>query len=760
MLKGNDYLLIWLLTEPDGTPIDYNQFDSYKVFIQNDSNKSYKYEVETAALDDGLHFDFKADMQKSTGYYSLIFEAVKDGRNYKAECYRGVHIDGNVDKAQCVVGASNSTIKLTDCLSLYLGGRDGRSPYVGVNNHWWAFDDLQKAYADTGIQVDYSAEIGAQITLAEQAIARVNQTNQTVSENEIARSQNEAIREQEERTRVANEAKRVDDEKVRIANEAKRAEDEAERLSNEASRKNSEAARVNNEAARVSGEDVRVRNEASRTSEESTRVSNENARKSNEITRVNAESSRVSAEQSRVTEEGKRVAAETKRQADTAKAIQDTNTAAQNATDVAAGMEQKIVQIQQNKLDRAEFDLQRQPLYGLGFKSGDNTVNLTTPEINLGLNDFTVEIWARMEGSTNNEFQVFGGSKSYQSVGSLRTGGFPTGYDNNGIAQIQTEVGALSIGKKDSTKNLHHIVITRQGTLVTATINGRLIKSVTQDRVLDFSKFVFDIANTTYFSIGRVFNYAMSQEEAVGLWNGGRVDEVVLGDYLLKSIIADGTRDLSLWKWSDAIATFEKISNQHYKLSVEKRGGFAGIRTAVLFNMNTNNKLVVNVKFSYKSTHDITIQSSQRDSANRVTLPASSEFAEANLTLYYNKIGGTGDIAIASISDGQVLEVKDFNIRQGYCLLELLPQNIHSSGVYNTGSLGSSHDAVLSKPTETTFIKEKPYKDKQMSTGAPNFHPIAMGQKVYSDTGLIYEAAIPPTSREWSTADWKQVNNN
>lgn len=748
MLKGNDYLLIWLLTEPDGTPIDYNQFDSYKVFIQNDSNKSYKYEVVTDALDDGLHFDFKADMQKSTGYYSLIFEAVKDGRNYKAECYRGVHIDGNVDKAQCVVGASNSTIKLTDCLSLYLGGRDGRSPYVGVNNHWWAFDDLQKAYADTGIQVDYSAEIGAQITLAEQAIARVNQTNQTVSENEIARSQNEAIREQEERTRMANEAKRVDDEKVRVANEAKRAEDEAERLSNEASRKGSEAARVNNEAARVSGEDVRVRNEASRTSEESTRVSNENARKSNETSRVNAEISRVSAEQSRVTEEGKRVAAETKRQTDTAKAIQDTNTAAQNATDVAAGMEGQITQLQQSKLDKSEFTLQNQGVYGLGFKSGDNTVNLKTPEINLGLNDFTVEIWARTEGCTNATYPLLCSSKPDRSLSSIRPHQTPS-TQNNGLGWITFQnattgdpnSNTITVLKYDSTKNLHHIVITRQGTLVTATINGRLIKSVTQDRVLDFSKFVFDIANTTYFSIGRVFNYAMSREEAVGLWNGGRVDEVVLKKGLFNNYIPN------------------QIIGKRIPVVDQNQYGYYFTENLPERVFATDCIIKFNITATQLSGANVALISPDPYKEFRGKLDRAMEIGTHDYICSFNNVNVTVfRVGIYDMEEGCI--INKIEVIYKNCLLELLQSSIHSKGIYNTGSLGSSHDAVLSKPAETIFIKEKPYKDKQMSTGAPNFHPIAMGQKVYSAEGLIYEASVPPVGREWAVADWKQINNN
>lgn len=755
MLKGNDYLLIWLLTEPDGTPIDYNQFESYKVFIQNDSNKSYKYEVVTAALDDGLHFDFKSDMQKSTGYYSLIFEAVKDGRNYKSENYRGIHIDGNVDRNQNVVGPSNSTIKLTDCLSLYLGGRDGRSPYVGVNNHWWVFDDVHKAYVDTGIKVDYSSEIGAQITLAEQAIARVNQTNQAVSENEISRSQNEAVRVQEERTRMANEVERVYDENLRIVNEMKRKEDEAVRISDETTRKDSEATRVNNEATRVSGEDVRVRNEAKRVDDEKVRVANEAKRAEDEVERLSNEASRV-------TEEGKRVTAETKRQTDTAKAIQDTNTAAQNATDVAAGMEGKIVQIQQNKLDRAEFDLQRQPLYGLGFKSGDNTVNLKVPEINLGLNDFTVEIWTRTEGGNGSHDAWLTGNQapreSQMKIGNVNEMG------TNGLSLSFAFVeGNMTLNKHDSTKNLHHIVITRQGTLVTATINGRLIKSVTQDRVLDFSKFVFDIANTTYFSLGRVFNYAMSQEEAVGLWNGGRVDEVVLDrDYYNNSFF-------SIKSFGDSDVILEAFTPSNYSFTTNN-----GVFRIDCINDDTASNKWCNlllgssnpypiktryvISFDYKSNKNIAI--GHTDASHTIaTLNASTDYRRVTVS-FISEV--RNNIAIKSIaySKGDYIEVSNLKITKSQCLLELLPQNIHSSGIYNTGSLGSSHNAILSKPEETTFIKEKQYKDKQMSTGAPNFHPIAMGQKVYSDTGLIYEAAIPPTSREWSTADWKQVNNN
>lgn len=62
-------------------------------------------------------------------------------------------------------------------------------------------------------------------------------------------------------------------------------------------------------------------------------------------------------------------------------------------------------------------------------------------------------------------------------------------------------------------------------------------------------------------------------------------------------------------------------------------------------------------------------------------------------------------------------------------------------------------------PTPPEIIYERPYKDKIVleDKATPDFHPIAVGQKCYTNNGSIYEANLP--TGEWGVNNWKQINN-
>lgn len=360
MQRGNDITFVWKISDPKGQPIDLSKFDKISMYIQSSSYPSIRVLPEFV-IDNGLRFVFQDSDQKASGYYNLVMLAELQGKNYKVDHVKAFELTDHAPM-HCVVGDDDHMAEISTCLSRYLDGRDGRSPYIGANGNWFVYDDLLRAFTDTGKLADYADLFAIEVkrvtdtlVVASEAISAVNATNEDVIRNENARVEEErsrvtaeSARVSAENTRATNETSRENAEQGRVNAESSRVTAESSRVTVESKRVSAESSRASAEQSRVSAENSRSTSESGRSSAESTRVSQENTRKSNETTRVNAESARVSAEQSRATEEGKRVTAENKRQTDTAKAIQDTNTAAQNATDVAAGMDEKIVQLQQD----------------------------------------------------------------------------------------------------------------------------------------------------------------------------------------------------------------------------------------------------------------------------------------------------------------------------------------------------------------------------------------------------------------------------
>lgn len=402
--------------------------------------------------------------------------------------------------------------------------------------------------------------------------------------------------------------------------------------------------------------------------------------------------------------------------------------------------------------------------HGLGFKSGDNTVNLKTPKINLGHDDFTLIIWARMEGCANDMSKALltGGANKMGIYGTVDSANLNT---ISLIRFMKDNAESLIVNKVDSTKNEHLFIVKRQGARFVLKVNNRLTKEVIHDRVLDFSEFQPDIANTSYFSSLRLLNFYTDDGMDDQLWYGGRCDEVGLdSSYLSKGWIQNIDYTTLFGKYNVIEQTTTSLTLGKYT----EDGGSWGYAGVPLVN-KTFGKF--KVKCKVLSTFDTPIRMGIGSSAGTINNSINVS-AKANQELVIDCIINvpnnntnayfTFGIIKSSIIMGNADTVKfyDTTVTDCECLLELLPQNIHSTGIYNSGSLGSSHDATLSKPNETIFHRERPYKDKQMVSGAPSFHPIAMGQECTDQvSGSIYKASVPPVGREWAVSDWKQINN-
>lgn len=419
----------------------------------------------------------------------------------------------------------------------------------------------------------------------------------------------------------------------------------------------------------------------------------------------------------------------------------------------------KMVQLEQ------EVNLFNKKPQGLRFKAGDNTVFAKTMKaLVLGTDDFTVCVVSRGEGSLLNNNPILGYSKANSSPSSMRL--YRVSEDNiNGASFCSFEnanANILSLRKNDTTTNLHHIAIARSGTLVKAVINGRLVKSVTQDRVLDFSNFIYDIANTSYFWGGAVFNYAMTQAESNKLlWNGGRYDEVRLPDIMKENVVV--TYGVFA---SNEYVNSEQISNGYRFSGImvqDQQPQRPQIATSIKFNGVTADKNY-KVYFKFKAK-----KISGNSNVFRIML--ASQSVDFNISNVMSEYSGTVTIDASIIPNlsqlyfylfgvDKVVEVTDIQIRVCSCLLEYRPENIREDRVINTGTAGSGYDLIYST-VKPEFIFYKPYQDKIVleDKAAPTDFPIAVGQRCYTNNGSIYEANLPLMGSEWAVSNWKQTNN-
>lgn len=152
-----------------------------------------------------------------------------------------------------------------------------------------------------------SEEIALLQSPANDMIAQLEATDNTVKENEDARKEAETLRVEAEESREEAEGLRKQAETVRNEAEEVRKSNENARISNENIRKGAETARISNE-------DTRNQNEQGRIQAENTRVSSENARNTSEQERINTETAREEAESVRKNNENLRQAQEQSRE--------------------------------------------------------------------------------------------------------------------------------------------------------------------------------------------------------------------------------------------------------------------------------------------------------------------------------------------------------------------------------------------------------------------------------------------------------------
>ena len=151
--------------------------------------------------------------------------------------------------------------------------------------------------------------------------------------------------------------------------------------------------------------------------------------------------------------------------------------------------------------------------------------------INIGTSDFTLEFFGNTYGGSISSTLA---SIYNASVGSNLYVKYCfavfTPASGNGLQAIVFDKQAdnVAINYTANGENLFHMVVTRSSKNVNVYINGILKTTKEQSEIKDLGNFQLGLANSSFISQVRLFNYALSADEVTTLWNNGNPAGYVL----------------------------------------------------------------------------------------------------------------------------------------------------------------------------------------------------------------------------------------
>lgn len=149
-----------------------------------------------------------------------------------------------------------------------------------------------------------------------------------------------------------------------------------------------------------------------------------------------------------------------------------------------------------------------------------------SPSMPIGTNDFTLEYFGNLYGSIKATSPlIFNANAPYAfSKGCLLIYGAPEFAVQWIMFESPMSGGQLldSIGLNEGVQeDILHFMLTRKGTTVKVYINGELKASKEQSAVKDLGDFRLGIANSSNMVMYRIYNCALSAEEAAAHYNNG-----------------------------------------------------------------------------------------------------------------------------------------------------------------------------------------------------------------------------------------------
>lgn len=164
------------------------------------------------------------------------------------------------------------------------------------------------------------------------------------------------------------------------------------------------------------------------------------------------------------------------------------------------------------------------------YSSSFNGTILTSPPIQIGTSDFSIEYYGNAYGSGSGAPLLF-------NKANIGTPNAPTYFQVYGLNLGRNALNWVTFGAPDggniATDSLNfkylapdlstkfHLVITRQGRMINVYIDNTLVASKEQTEIKNLGAFVLGILNSSDVGFARVWNYALSAKEVATLYNNG-----------------------------------------------------------------------------------------------------------------------------------------------------------------------------------------------------------------------------------------------
>lgn len=482
MQKGNDITFVWRITDNKGVPVDLSKFDELTISIQS---ANYPYDTATPLFiitDNGVRFVFDSADQKTAGYYNLILMAKLQGKDYKVDHLRAFELTAHAT-THCVIDDADHNQVITTCLSRYLDGRDGRSPYVGDNGNWYEYHDLERIFKDSGKPSKGNAF-----------------TFDDFSPDQIAALQ-----------KPATDAAALVDDTI-----------EASKVQTDAAKKAAAYAKEQGDAAQQQGDTARQQGELAQSRGAHAANQGDTAERQGNVT----EQQGVIAEQQGDLAEQRAAEALNATQAciDATGICEQSTIAADLATERANTAATTIDHKIEDKADR-------NPVRWIKARgvtvSQERTDGFKSPPLDLGTGDWTIQIFASADNCDSNFIGLFGNVYTPIRINGIEGA--------NGIASIRLFDAFnkpslfLWILKPYTPGYPICTILKRKGDQCIVKINNELAGALTiNDTWPGINNFSFNLKGSQKIIQGRLFDFATSDEQDTMLYNNGYTDEFIL----------------------------------------------------------------------------------------------------------------------------------------------------------------------------------------------------------------------------------------
>ena len=195
-----------------------------------------------------------------------------------------------------------------------------------------------------------------------------------------------------------------------------------------------------------------------------------------------------------------------------------------------------------------------------------------SPSMPIGTNDFTLEYFGNLYGAiSSNTPLIFNANAPYAySKGCLLIYG-TSRFAVRWIIFEKPSSGDLLLDSIDliagAQESILHLALTRKGTTVKLYINGELKATKKQSAVKDLGDFRLGMANSSNMVMSRIYNYALSAEEVVALYNDGDPAGYVLPN-AMKELTPVEIVGKNSYTWTgEDDSTYAKTINFSQKLS-------------------------------------------------------------------------------------------------------------------------------------------------------------------------------------------------